>query len=143
MKKLIIVHLILLMLLGCNHKEDKVIRATLDIESYHTTIGGLREQGTNDKNQRFDYTIEIVNNGVIPVVIHSVEPLLRDGFAEYVVSEELLVIVDKVIAPSGVLEVNGSIIFNAEDLSKEDVLDLKPFVEDIRILQEQVVEVEM
>ena len=143
MKRIMVFLLVVLTISGCGEKSKNVVSHDLEIESYYTSIGSLQVEGNNDSRQRFEYTINIVNNDLSNRKIISVEPLLSDNFKDYVVEQKLVVEVNKVIASGEMIEVTGMIIFNADKLTKEDILDIKPFVNNMKIIEEKVIEVEL
>jgi len=143
MKKIIMVLIIVLMISGCSEDQIEITYSGLEIESYHSSIGSMKIEGNNDRNQRYEYTIEIVNSDSSDIKLISVEPLLSDDFKSYVVGDDLVVNVNKIITSGKVIEVTGMIIFNAENLTKEEILDKTPFVNDIKIIEEKVIKVTM
>jgi hypothetical protein len=95
----------------------------------------------NVADQHLSYTIMLQNNGVTDVIVHSVEPVLLEAFAAKTNDKDLKVTVDKTVAPKAYIEVSGQIQFDATGMTKEQIVAMQPFFNDIKINTDKVLSI--
>ncbi|MDD4495005.1 MAG: hypothetical protein PHV32_11800 [Eubacteriales bacterium] len=106
----------------------------LAIYSLHSSIGSVGD--TDDINtQAFTYTLTITNNDIVEINLLEVKPVLCSPFAEIVLNDDLSVQVKKVIPAGESISVEGLIIFDATGLSKEEILDMEPFIKEVKLIE--------
>jgi len=66
-------------------------------------------------------------------------PILSTAFASLVSDENVTLDINKTILKEGSIDISGEIIFNAKGLSKEDIADLQPFIEEVKITEERII----
>ncbi|MDF3002138.1 MAG: hypothetical protein K0Q48_2257 [Bacillota bacterium] len=91
------------------------------------------------ESQSFSYTITLRNNDTADITIVSVNPVLSEKFLERVNNKDTTIKVDKIIPGGSSLEVTGEIIFDAKGLTKEEIINLQPFVKEVSVLEERTI----
>ncbi len=136
---IIILLSILLLLTACSTKNtlDKV--GTIDIAAISSSIGAVGENTNNFDTQSFKFTITLTNNDTTDINIVSVKPILSEKFLERVSNKDTLIEVNRTVSQGGNLEVNGEIIFDAKGLTKDQIFNLQPFVKEIKITDERII----
>jgi hypothetical protein len=138
-RKIIIMLIAIMMLTACTTNKVSVEQRGIKINGVTTSIGAVDDNVKDSNTQSYKYTIFLTNNEIEDLTILSIEPRLNDRLISRVLSEETLVSVNKIIGSQDSLEVTGEIIFDASGLTKEQIIELKPFVEDIKIIQERII----
>lgn len=140
MKRIIIAVLTsIVVLTACSTNNSIVKKSGIEINAITTSIGAV-DNNTDDFNtQSYKYTITLKNNDIEDITILSVEPTINSKLIARVLNKETLVYVNKTIVTEDTLEVTGEIIFDASDLSKEQIFELEPFVEDIKISEQRII----
>ena len=127
-----------MLLIGCNPSNpDNMIG--LQIYSMTTGVGAADNNDIMDK-QKLSYSITLTNEENRDIYVKSITPILGDGISNIVITEELTVIVEKSLPANQSLKINDELIIDTEGLSKEEILDLQPFITDIKISTEQIIE---
>jgi hypothetical protein len=131
----------LFLLAGCTAQSalDKS-STTVDITSIVSSIGATGENTNDFETQSFKYTVTLTNNETESITIVSVTPVLSEKFLERVSNKDTTVQVNKTIPQGSSLDVSGGIVFNAKGLTKEQIMALEPFVKEIKIMEEKVIE---
>ncbi len=139
-KRIIITNLIVITLLtACSTNNTTVKKSGIEINAITTSIGAVKNN-TNDFNaQSYKYTITLTNNDIEDLAILSVQPTINSKLVTRVLNTETLIHVNKTIVSEDSLEITGEIIFDASDLTKEQIIELEPFIEDIKITEERII----
>ena len=140
MKKIILVFILTLFLVGCVNNNVKNTKEGLTINSTTSSIGKVDK--TTDK-QRFRYSITITNNDKSDFEIISVKPILSNKFEKLTILDNHKLILNKKILKGESLEINGEIIFKSSDLTKKEILDLEPFIKEFEIIEKRIIKKEM
>lgn len=127
-----------MLLIGCNLSNSDN-KTGLQIYSMSTGLGAVDNNGSVDK-QKLSYSITITNEENRGIYVKSIKPILGNAISNQVVTDELTVIVEKSLPANQSLKINGEFIINTEGLSKEEILELEPFITDITIFTEQIIE---
>ena len=128
--------LTLLLLTGCSDSLQTVpdqFVSGLEIPEMSSSLGSLEGQ---PEKQVFSYTIVLVNTNIYEVQVQSIEPILVSELSDKVTTDELRTSVDQSIQPGEVLEISGQFSFDAEGLTKEQILEWEPFINTIRVESE-------
>ena len=95
---------------------------------------------TDDTNtQAFTYNLTITNNDVVEINLLEVKPVLHSPFAELVLQDDISVQVKKAIPAGGSIQVEGTIIFDATGLSKDEILNMEPFIKEVKLIEERTI----
>lgn len=149
LKKIVIIISVILMLLvfisGCSNsgnkelgREDmlKNLSHDIEIEGMSYSIGGKPNETTN--KQIITYNIILHNWDIKDKYIKWVEPVLNANFTKRVSNLDKKIIIEKRIPSDKSINISFKITFNSEGLSKEEIINLKPYVTDIKIITENV-----
>ena len=71
--------------------------------------------------------------------IQWIEPILGVGIKDKILTEDLKVVVEKSIPSKGSIEINGVVVFNTKGLSKQEIVELEPFITGIKVVSEKIV----
>lgn len=118
---------------GC--KNNSQSENGIYINSIQTSIGAVGENTNDVENQSFKYTLQLTNNEEDDLEIISIEPILTENFEKLVLSKDLIMNINKIISKGNNLEVSGEIIFNTKGMSKEEILNMEPFVKEVKIIE--------
>lgn len=130
---------VLLVVSGCSKKENTTEKGII-ISVISSSIGAVG-QNTNDfENQSFKYTITLTNNEENNITVVSITPVLSDTFASKISDKNITVNVNKTIPKGNSINVSGEIIFNAKELNKEQIISMKPFVKEVKIVEERTIQ---
>ena len=137
-QKLFMITLLVLIATGCAPGSSRTpqTESGLLINGLSSSIGG--EDG-DTSTQVFSYQVTLQNNSRQEVLIQSVEPVLSDQFVEKILNEDLVVQVGQVLPANTYIEVRGEFRFDAAGLSKEEIVEMEPFMTGLRVLAEQVI----
>ena len=127
MKKilLIIIPAILLLSLAACTATAPIPPEGLVINGMSSGIGG---DENNYDRQRFSYTVSLQNNQNQDVFIRQITPLISDSNTGRIQTSELDIPVNKTLSPGEFMSASGEFRFDAAGLSKEQILELEPFV---------------
>lgn len=130
---------LLLLFTGCSagNTQDETGIVITDIMS---GIGSAGENTNDFETQSFKFTITMKNNEAADIGIVSVRPVLSEKLLERVPNKDTTINVNKVIAKGTSLSVSGEIIFDARGLTKEQIAGIKPFVQEVRLIEERTIE---
>ncbi len=132
-----------LLMTGCSIfdcRTEKDSKSGLQIYSITTSIGAI--DNNNFDIQRFSYSIYLTNEDSEKQYVKWIEPVLGDSFAKRVTNQDLKVNINKPIEANENIEIEGELIFDSGDLSKQDIVDLEPYITDIKIVSEKIINVE-
>lgn len=131
--------ILFLLAVGCTEIEEKETadKKVLQIYSMSTALGSISND--NLDQQLLTYTIYITNEDETEDYIQWIEPILGEGIKDKVLTDNLKINVEETISPKGSLEVKGQITFDTLGLSKEEIINLEPFITGIRIGGEEVI----
>lgn len=140
-KKISIVLLvtILILLSGCSGNATRK-SAGIDITGITSSIGAVGENTKDFETQSFKYTITLTNNDEEDITIISVRPVISEKLHERISSKDITLQVNRVIPKGGSLGVSGEIIFDAKGLTKEQTVSMEPFVKEVRIIEERIID---
>ncbi|MBM7872081.1 hypothetical protein JOC70_003629 [Clostridium pascui] len=140
-KKLIMIIFSLFILVffsGCNNTKIEVqSKSGLKIYNWSSALGGVNE---NDLDKiKYSYSLNLTNEEEKNIFIKSVQPLVNEEIKNKVLSKEIVVDVNQNLRPNESIKINGEIIIDTKGLGKSDILTLKPFITDIKVLTEETV----
>ena len=124
-------------LVGCS-AETSAQKTGLHVYSMSTSIGAVH--GNETATQKVSYSITLTNEGDQDIYVKSIKPILAEKVSDRVTSEELIVIVEKPLTTGQNIEIKGEFIMNTAGLSKEEIVELGPFITNIQILSEEILE---
>ena len=125
------------MVFGCTSGEREDTKSSLQIYSMSTGLGAISRENTHQ--QCLTYTINLTNEKDQEDYIEWIEPILGEGIKDKVINEDLKVNVKQSISAKGSLEVEGEIVFNTQGLTKEEIINLEPFITGIKVGSEKVI----
>lgn len=136
-----LVIIISLLFLGCTTldqaKREKVEKTGLAIYSMSTGLGAISND--NSDQHRLTYAISLTNEDEDNIYIQWMEPILGKGIKDKVITKKLQVAVGKTISAKGSLEIEGEFVFDTQNLSKEEIINLEPFITGIKVGNEKVI----
>jgi len=103
-----------------------------------TSIGSVEGDENNFNRQALKYTLYLINNGEDDIFVISIEPILGKDFSEIVETKNNKLVVNKNISGKQSMEIKGVIVFDATNLSKQEIIDLI-FIEEFKITEERVI----
>lgn len=139
-KKILILMLAVMILLNtaCSGNAGER-RPGIEITGITSSIGAVGNNTANMEEQSFSYIVTLKNNEPQELSILSIEPVLSAGFRERALGGTAPVQVNGVIPAGGSMEVSGEITFDAKGLSKEQIIDMEPFVVEVEITEGRTV----
>ena len=128
----------LLLFVGCSRNNTLNI-VGIDISGINSSIGAVGENTNDFETQSFKYTITLTNNEATDIQIVSVKPMLSEEFIERVSNNDTIIQVNKTIPQGSSIDITGEIIFDAKGLTKEQIVSMEPFVKEVRITEERII----
>ena len=128
----------LLLFVGCSRSNTLNI-VGIDISGINSSIGAVGENTNDFETQSFKYTITLTNNEATDIKIVSVKPMLSEEFIERVSNNDTIIQVNKTIPQGSSIDITGEIIFDAKGLTKEQIVSMEPFVKEVRITEERII----
>lgn len=104
------------------------------------SIGAAEQDPSNSENQVFKYNITLINLENYDMIIDSITPVLSAEFSNIVTDENVTVEVNKLVKENSSIRVSGEIHFNAKGLTKGQINSLRPFVSNIKIIEEKTIQ---
>lgn len=140
LKKVSILILIAILLLfaACS-KDSTVSKPGIEINAISTSIGAVGTNTNDIEIQSFKFTITMTSNEAADISIVSVKPVLSEKFLERASNGDVAIQVNKVITKGSSLNVSGEIIFDAKGLTKEQIISMEPFVKEVKIIEERII----
>lgn len=135
---LVVLISILLLFTACSTNNDSNM-VGIDIQNISSGIGAVGGNVNDFETQSFSYTITLTNSEAADITIVSVNPVLTEKFSERVENKDTIIKVNKIIPGGSSLNVTGDIIFDAKGLTKEQIVNLQPFVKEVKVLEERTV----
>jgi len=127
--------------IGCTslglEKDQANDKTGLQIYSMSTGLGAVSSENTDQ--HRLTYTINLTNEDDNEAYIQWIEPILGVGIKDKILTEDLKVVVEKSIPSKGSIEINGVVVFNTKGLSKQEIVELEPFITGIKVVSEKIV----
>jgi hypothetical protein len=117
--------------------KDAQQAATPDLQVPELTTSIGRRQGDTDE-QVFSYTVYLQNTSEAPIHVKWIEPLLSEPFSPRVLSSDPRLTVDATLAAQEGREISGELVFDAQGLTKDQILALEPFMSGINVASERV-----
>lgn len=136
---LILATLIIFIFIGCAGEQKSLDEKGIKILSMSSSMGGVKGEEGNYNKQRFSYDLTLHNYEDNNFFITSVEPILGDKIKDRIVNKDIKVIVSSEIKSKQSLSVKGEITINTENLSKEEIIALEPYIEEFKITEERVI----
>lgn len=128
-KFLALVSLTAVFLLACTRNVGQAgvaLRAT----DTQIGIGAVTADGTE---QELTYSVTLQNYSDQAIHVQGVEPILSPEFNTLVLTETVWVMVDETVAPGETVTVNSTLLFTADDLTKEEINNLAPYITNIQV----------
>lgn len=123
---------------GCNNTNVQVqSKSGLKIYNWSSALGGVNE---NDLDKiKYSYSLNLTNENEKDIFIKSIQPSVNEAIKNKVLSKEIVVDVNQNLRPDETIKINGEIIIDTKGLGKSDIVILKPFITDIKVLTEETV----
>jgi hypothetical protein len=130
----------LILLSGCstNKPADKV--SSIEITNIVTSIGAVGNNINDSDTQSFKFTITLVNNEPTDITIVSVTPILSEIFLERAADKNKIMPVNRIVSPGGSIDVTGEVIFDAKGMTKDQIVNLQPFIKEVKIADERIIQ---
>jgi hypothetical protein len=131
--------MLVLFLSGCSSSVNSVQLVSdqfvsgLEIPEMTSSLGSMDDQSNE---QVLSYTFTLVNTNIYDVEIQWVEPVLSSELSGTVTTHDLRALVDQSLQPGEVLEIAGQFNFSTEGMTKNQILELEPFITEMRIASE-------
>ncbi|MEA4924293.1 MAG: hypothetical protein VB084_03190 [Syntrophomonadaceae bacterium] len=131
--------LIILLFSGCS--SDKTVDKVdpVDITGILSSIGAVGDNTNDFDTQRFQFTITLKNNEPTDITIISLKPVLSEKFLERAADKNVIIPVNQIISSGGSLDVSGEIIFDAKGLTKEQIVGMEPFIQEVKLTDERTI----
>ncbi|WP_305065039.1 hypothetical protein [Methanococcoides sp.] len=91
------------------------------------SAGGRFADENNTDVFIWSYDITLYNSGDGDVYVNSVEPIFSENFSKMVVTENNIIVVEKTINGTSLVEISGQVELNTTGLSKEEISDINDF----------------
>lgn len=131
---------VLLLLAGCNinasSNDSEKNQNGLQVSDMSTALGAV---GDSLDKTKFSYTITIYNKEDENIYISCVEPILGKDVKDRLISSDLKVDVEKTVSTNGSVEIKGEIIFDTKNMTKQQIMELEPFITGIKVSSEKVI----
>ncbi|MGI6226135.1 MAG: hypothetical protein ACOYJ1_07785 [Peptococcales bacterium] len=130
-----------LFLLGCPNlfKVNNEVKEKSRLQIYSMSTGLGAVDNTNTNLHRVTYAINLTNEDDSDTYIEWIEPVLGRGIIDKVITENMQIAVEKTITAKGSLKVEGEFVFATNELSKEQIINLEPFITAIKVGSEQII----
>lgn len=135
---IILLLFVLLPLAGCSGN-NTLNTMSIEINTITSSLGAVGANTNDFETQSFKYTMTLTNNDASDIKIVSVEPVLSQEFQERVSDRDTVIQVNKTVTQGSSLDVSGEIIFDAKGLTKEQIISMEPFIKEIRIIEERII----
>jgi hypothetical protein len=133
------VFLILLSLAGCSRESaQNQMKGGLGVYSWSSGLGSVNNIDL-DKT-KFSYSVDLTNENNKSIFIKSIQPVVSDTIKDKMLNNELMVTVNKHVASNETIQVNGEIIIDTKGLNKSDIQKLDPFITDIKVISEEIID---
>ena len=129
---------VFLLLAGCSGN-NALNTMGIEINSLTSSIGAVGENTNDFETQSFKYIMTLTNNDASDIKIVSVEPVLSQEFQDRVSDRDTVIHVNKTVIKGSSLDVSGEIVFDAKGLTKEQIISMEPFIKEIRIIEERII----
>jgi hypothetical protein len=130
---------VLILLTGCNLSDsanNSIKQNGLQVSDMSTALGAV---GDSLDKTKFSYTITIYNKEDEDIYISQVEPILGKDAKDRLISSDLKVDVEKTVSANESIEIKGEIILDTKEISKQQIVELEPFITGIKVLSEKVI----
>jgi hypothetical protein len=129
---------IFIFLTGCNNiKTQAQSKGGLKINTWSSGLGDINE--TDLGNTKFSYSINLTNENENNIFVKSIKPSVNEKINNKIISKDIVVTVNKDIKHNETIQINGEIIVDTKGLTKSDIVQLEPFITDIKVLSEEAV----
>jgi hypothetical protein len=136
-KKIFIYFSLIILVLAAGCFNEKAEYTGIQISSLSTSIGAEKEGP--DNWQKVSYTVTLYNDTNQEIYISFIEPLLNNEIFERLVKQGTRLDINKRIEANSSLNVEGQFVFDAADLSKQEIAALKPIIKGFRLVTESVI----
>lgn len=135
---IILLILVLLLLAGCSDN-NTLNTMGIEINTITSSIGAVGGNINDFETQSFKYTMILTNNDASDIKIVSVEPVLSEEFFKRASDEDRIIQVNKSIPHGSSIDVSGEIVFDAKGLTKDQIVSMKPFIKEVKIIEERII----
>ncbi|ADI73650.1 hypothetical protein Metev_0749 [Methanohalobium evestigatum Z-7303] len=111
--------------------QDVETNDCLEVVESTTSLGALDENNTNI--QIYSYNFTLYNGNEHKLLIKTFKPEFSQNFSDIIVTKNTTQIINKSIEPEGFIQIKNDIRLNTTGLSKEELLELEPFIQRINI----------
>jgi PBP1b-binding outer membrane lipoprotein LpoB len=117
---------------GCKNTKSQVqTKGGLKIHNWSSALGSVNE--TDLDKTKFSYSINLTNQNEKNIYIKSIQPLVNEAIKNKIISNDLIVAINKDIKPNETIEISGELLIDTKGLSKSDIVKLEPFIADIKV----------
>lgn len=127
----------LILVTGCSNKEVET-KGGLKIYGWNSSLGSVDKSNAN--KQRFSYDISLINENPSDIFVKSLQTIINSTIKDKILDKGLIVNVNKNLKTNGTINIRGEIIIDTKGLSKTDILKLEPFVTDIKVTTDQIID---
>ncbi|TYP47666.1 hypothetical protein [Thermosediminibacter litoriperuensis] len=128
---------VLVLLAGCSANGSGKSQNGLQITDMSTALGAV---GDSLDKTKFSYTMTVYNKDNEDVYITWVEPILGENVRKRLISSELKVDVEQTVSANESIEIKGEIILDTKGMSKQQVMELEPFITGIKVSSEKIID---
>ncbi len=123
---------------GCSSEntQDK-INDGLNVYNWSSALGSVSE--TDLDKTRLSYSINLTNESNKNIFIKSIQPSINESLKDKILSEEILLTVNKEVKPKETIQIDGEIILDTKGSTKSDLDKLSLFITDIRVTSEETI----
>lgn len=110
----------------------------LRIAESSAAIGALSENVTD--RQVYSYSFLLYNGRGQTVNVSVAKPVFTEGISDRIITEDTSVTVNESLTSGSSILVEGSFVFDASGLTKEEIVSLEPFIEHMRIVSVEILD---
>lgn len=140
-KKLIAITLsilfVFIFLTGCSIKTQLKTKGGLKISSWSSGLGSVNDTDLN--KTKFSYSVNLTNENENTIFIKSIQPSVNEKIKNKIISKDIIVAVNKDVKHNETIQISGEIAIDTNGLTKSDILQLEPFVTDIKVSTEETI----
>jgi hypothetical protein len=129
MKKLIMVLILFLVIVGCSNDKSSDGKNDLVIVNSMTSIGALEENNQSFDKQKLTYKFTISNKAELKIEESSIELVLIEWTKERLIEDKI----SEINFNEDNMIVKGYVIFDSKESSKEDIVENQPLIDGFKV----------
>ncbi|MCQ6963261.1 hypothetical protein [Methanolobus chelungpuianus] len=110
----------------------------LRITESSAAIGALSENTTD--RQVYSYSFVLYNGRGQTVNVSVAEPVFSEGISDRIITEDTSITVNESLTPGSSMTVEGSFVFDARGLTKDEIVNLEPFIDYVRLISVEIID---